>query len=144
MKSEKGYTGIDIAISVVVIFIFVSIIASLSYRFNSSSKEVELKAEATALAIEEIEKLKNTLSFEEIEDRSTVNKNNQYLPTDTTKEVEEIETGFFRRALIEDYADSSNATKIPGILKKVTVQVQYMFKGKEQTVELSTIISKES
>lgn len=49
--SEKGYTGVDIAISVIVIFIFVSLISFLIYRFNSSAKEVELKSEATSIAL---------------------------------------------------------------------------------------------
>jgi len=35
IRSQKGYTGIDIAISVIVIFIFVSLIAMLIYNFNS-------------------------------------------------------------------------------------------------------------
>lgn len=144
MKSEKGYTGIDIAISVVVIFIFVSLIAILSYNINSSSKEIELKSEATSLAIDEIEKMKN-MSFADIKNRSIANGNSQYIPTDTTQETEEIETnpGFFRRVIIEDYADGKTG-KIPGLVKKITVQIKYMFKGEEQTVELSTIMSKEN
>lgn len=138
MKSEKGYTGIDIAISVVVIFIFVSLLAILSYHINSSSKEIELKSEATSLAIDEIEKIKN-ISFDDIKDRSKANDNSEYIQT------EEIETnpGFFRSVIIEDYADEETS-KIPGFVKKITVQIKYMFKGNEQTVELSTIMSKES
>ena len=144
IKSEKGYTGIDIAISVMVLSIFVSLIAILSYKINSASKEIELESEATSLAITEIETIKN-MSFEEIQDRSIANGNSQYIPTDTTKETEEIENkqGFFRRVIIEDYADSET-DKISGLVKKITVQIKYMFKGKEQTVELSTIMSKES
>lgn len=133
MKSEKGYTGIDIAISVVVIFIFVSVIATLSYTFNSSSKEVELKAEATAIAVEEIEKMKNkTIEKTETEDTSY-------------RETTEIENkqGFYRTITVQDYHDI-DATKISGLVKKVTVTIQYMFKGETQTVELSTIIAKES
>lgn len=138
MKSEKGYTGIDIAISVVVIFIFVSLLAILSYNINSSSKEIELKSEATSLAIDEIEKMKN-MSFDNIKDRSKANDNSEYIQT------EEIETnpGFFRNVIIEDYADEETS-KIPGLVKKITVQIKYMFKGNEQTVQLSTIMSKES
>lgn len=138
MKSEKGYTGIDIAISVVIIFIFVSLLAILSYHINSSSKEIELKSEATSLAIDEIEKMKN-ISFDDIKDRSKANDNSEYIQT------EEIETnpGFFRSVIIEDYADEETS-KIPGLVKKITVQIKYIFKGNEQTVELSTIMSKES
>ena len=71
--SEKGYTGVDIAISVIVIFIFVSLISFLIYRFNSSAKEVELKSEATSIAVEEIEKVKQD-GFEkyEIEEDSLI------------------------------------------------------------------------
>ena len=66
IRSEKGYTGIDIAISVVVLFLFVSLIATMSYQVNSSVNGVKLKSEATQIAVEEIEKLKNELTFEEI------------------------------------------------------------------------------
>ena len=138
MKSEKGYTGIDIAISVVVIFIFVSLIAILSYNINSSSKEIELKSEATSLAIDEIETMKN-IDFAEIEDISVANGNSQY------KQAEEIvgKEGFFRTVIIQDYSDI-NPDKKSGIVKKITVQIQYKFKTKVETVELSTIVSKES
>lgn len=129
-KNEGGYTGIDIAISVVVLFILVSAIAMLSYGFNSSAKEIEKKAEATRIAVEEIEEIKNTVSFEEVD-----NLNTQTQETDTT--------GFFRTIVIEDYADL-HENKVPGLVKKITVKIQYNFKAKEQTVELSTIVSKEN
>lgn len=128
MKSEKGYTGIDMAISVVVIFIFVSLIAILSYQMNSYSKEIELKSEATSLAIDEIEKIKN-MTFGDIESKD--------FPT------EEIKTGFFRTVTIIDYNEINNDKK-PGFVKQITVEIKYMFKGNEQKVELSTIMSKET
>lgn len=137
IKSEKGFTGIDIAISVVVIFIFVSLIAILIYNFNSSSKEVELKAQAVDLAIEEIENMKK-IDFQEIENISQVNNNSEYIP------IQEIDgkEGFFKRIEILDYNDI-NSNRTPGIIKKITVQIIYKFKGQEQTIELSTILSKE-
>ncbi len=138
-KSERGYTGIDIAISVVVLFIFVSLLAVLSYHLNSSSKEIELKGEAIAIAVDEIETLKNTLNFDEIKNLSVANGNSEYTP------IEEVQgkEGFYRKITIQDYADQK-VGKTPGIVKKVIVQVQYMFQGKKQTVELSTIMSNES
>jgi len=131
IKSQKGYTGIDIAISVVVLFIFVSIIATLSYNFNSSAKQIELEAKATQIAVNEIEKMKN-IDFEEIKDIS-----GKY----ADMEEIEIEEGFYKNIIIQDYADIEN-NKIPGLVKKVTVQIKYMFKTKEQVVELSTVLSK--
>lgn len=138
LKSERGYTGIDIAIGIVVLFIFVSLIASLSYTFNSSARDMELRAEATSIAVEEMENLKNSLNFEAIANRSIANGNSEYGITE-----EEIKTGFFRTIIIEDYADIS-ANKRAGLVKKVTVSIQYKFKGKQEVIKLSTIFSKEN
>lgn len=139
IRSEKGFTGVDVAISVVILFIFVSIIAVLSYNYSSSAKQIELESEATYLAINEIEAMKN-LGFEGIADfeKDATNKGE-------FKPLEEIENeeGFYRKVIVEDYADI-NPDKTPGIVKKVTVQVTYMFKGKQQKVELSTVLSKEN
>lgn len=131
-KSEKGYTGIDIAISVVVLFIFVSLIATMSYQFNSSVNAVKLESEATEIAVEEIERLKNELTFDEIKNM----RNYEYAN-------KEIKTGFYETILIQDYADI-NSEKTPELVKKVTVKIQYKFKKDIQTIELSTIVSKEN
>ena len=142
IRSEKGFTGIDIAISVIVLFIFISLIAVLIYNYNSSSKELELKSEATYLAIDEIEKIKNN-GFEKYE---TLNKDsaqdadgnllNQSVATDTE--------GFYKTVSIKDYTDiEGNEGKIPNLVKQVTVKITYMFKAKEQSVELTTVLSKD-
>lgn len=138
-KSEKGFSGVDIAVAVVVLFIFVSLIAILSYNFSSESKELELKSKATYIAIDEIEKMKN-LDFDEIAGfRRNEENNGEYL---NSQEITG-EEGFYRRVLIEDYADIYS-DKIPGLVKKITVEVSYMYKGNEQKVELSTVLSKEN
>lgn len=142
LKSEKGYTGIDIAISVIVLFIFISIIAVLSYNVNSSGKEIELKSEATTIAVTEIEKIKNELTFEEIENRSIKNGNSEL---EATAEIQKNGrgTGFYKTVIVEDYADNASVNRVAGLVKKVIVKIQYMHKGQEQTVELSTVLSKE-
>ncbi|MCI8384027.1 MAG: hypothetical protein HFJ33_04085 [Clostridia bacterium] len=129
-KNQKGYTGIDIAISVVVLFIGITLIATLSYTVNITAKEIEWKSMATEIAVEEIETIKNTITLENI----------NTLPTDTK---ETSKTGFFKTIEVQDYADI-NTNKIRGVVKKVTVKIQYKFKKQEQTIALSTIISKES
>lgn len=137
IKSEKGYTGIDIAVSVVVLFIFVSLIAVLSYNFNSSSKEIELKSKAMEIAIDEIEKIKNQGFTGEIEAFRKTEENQGIF-----KAQEEVQEGFFRTIMVEDYADIY-PNKILGLVKRITVQIQYKFKKEIETVELSTILSKE-
>ncbi len=137
IKNQKGYTGIDIAISVVVLFIFVSIIAMLSYSINSSAKEIDLKSEATAIAVEEIENLKNK-NFTQISEMESNNNGEQEPVKVDNKE------GFFKTISIKDYSDLTEQEKVPGLVKQATVKISYQFKGKNQSVELSTIFSKEN
>ena len=135
IKSEKGFTGIDISISVIVLFIFVTLIALLLYNFNSASREVELKSEATYLAIDEIENLKNA-GFEDIETISESNGGNPYKDEDTGTQ------GFHKKVIIKDYTDlkPDDDTIIPNLVKQVTVEITYMFQGKTQNVTLSTVL----
>ena len=131
MKSEKGFTPVDIAISVVILFIFISLISILSYNFNSSAKEIELKTQATNIAITEIEKIKNK-TIEELESQK-----------DIYSKSEQIQEGYTREVEIKDYHDI-DSTKESGIVKKVTVKIKYKFKKQIETIELSTIVSKEN
>ncbi len=138
IRSERGFTGIDISVSVIIIFIFVSIIATLVYQINSTSKEIQLKSEATYLAINEIENIKNQ-GFEAYKDRS-ISGGNSIVTQD-----EEVQEGYFKTTTIIDYTDiQGNEEKTKDIVKKATVKISYMYKAKEQTVELSTVLSKES
>lgn len=132
LKDQKGYTGIDIAISVVVLFIFVSLISFLSYQFNSTTQEIKRKAEAIQIAVEEVERVKNGLAFSEIESLN----NDEY-------KTLEIKTGFWETILVEDYANLK-PDKTSGLVKKIKIQIQYKEKNQIQTIELSTILAKES
>ena len=139
LRSEKGFTGIDISISVVIIFIFVSIIAALIAQVNSKSREISLKNDATYIAINEIEKVKSN-GLEEYVGKSEADGNNVIC------ENEEIENeeGFYKTITVLDYADVEKDEEIEkDVVKKVTVKISYMFRNEEQKVELSTIVSKE-
>lgn len=139
LRSEKGFTGIDISISVVIIFIFVSIIAALIAQVNSKSREISLKNDATYIAINEIEKVKSN-GLEEYVGKSEADGNNVIC------ENEEIENeeGFYKTITVLDYADVEKDEAIEkDIVKKVTVKISYMYRNEEQKVELSTIVSKE-
>lgn len=138
-RSEKGFTGIDIAVSVVIIFIFISIIAMLSYRINSTSKEIQLKSDAIYVAINEIENAKSK-GLEEFEGRSVADGNSVVV-----ENVETEKQGYYKTITVLDYTDlEGNADKTKDIVKKVTVKITYMYKAKEQSVELSTLLTKES
>lgn len=141
LKNENGFTGVDIAVAVVVIFIFVSIIAVLFYNFNSSTQEIERKSQATYYAIAEIEKIKNN-GFSEYADK---NKNIGNIEEEYVKDENGKETSYYKTVLVEDYTDlEGNESKLPNLLKKVTVTITYKFKAENKEVSLSTILSKEN
>lgn len=143
MRSEKGYTGIDIAISISVIFIFVSMISMLIYNVNSSANELKIKSDALYIAVDEIEKIKGQdfsdfigMDKNTIEDKAGNSLVNQPV---------EGNEGLYKTITILDYKDINEGADIKkDIVKKITVKISYMHKGKEKSVELSTILSKES
>ena len=138
-RNEKGYTVIDIAISIAVIFIFISVLSMLFYEFNSSSTEIERKTQATYLAINEIEQIKND-GYEKYGTLSKADGNNIVC---SNQEVDGKE-GYYKTIEVIDYTDlEGNQDKEKNIVKKATVKISYMFNAKEQSVEISTILTKE-
>ena len=142
-KKENGFVGIDISVGVVIIFIFATIISLISYRYSVSAKEIQKRAEATEIAIAEIEKIKSNKfeDYEGIYKESTKDKDGN----DLANQIIEGKQAFRKTIIVEDYTDfDGNENKIKDIVKKITVKISYKFKNEEQTVELSTIISKEN
>ena len=146
IRSEKGFTGVDISVSVIILFIFVTVIAILIYQVSSTSKEIKIKSDATYIAINEIEQVKNN----GINAYLGINENSGPILDNI-----EVQEGFYETITVLDYKDvklkedqengTNEAQNIQeDIVKKVTVKISYMFKGDEQSVELATILSKES
>lgn len=142
-KKENGFTGVDISIAIIILFIFVSIIANLTYQFNTSSKQIQIRGEAIEIAIDEIEKVKNMgfkqfdgLNSTSIQDINGNSFENQPI---------EGKNGFYKTILVEDYSEINTSAEIKeNLVKKVTVTISYTYKSEEQSVNLSTILSKES
>lgn len=143
LKKQEGFTGIDISIAIIILLIFVSIIATLSYQMNSAYKEIERRGQAIEIAVEEIEKIKND-GFEKYQGlyatSITDNEGN-----DLVNQEIEGKQGYTKTIIIKDYTEiTGNEDKIKDAVKKATVKIAYQSKGEEQTVELSTILSKDN
>lgn len=139
-KSEKGVTTIDITISIILITLFVAIITTLMYIVNKNSSSIERKAEATNYAINEIENLK-LQNFEELQD--TDESTNNF--TDII-DTEGNMTGYSKKITITDYANlpenQNDSTILSGLVKKITVEISYKDGNTIQTIDLSTVITK--
>lgn len=140
IKSEKGITNIDITVSIILITLFVAIIATLMYNINANSGSVERRSIATNYAINEIESLK-AQNFDDLEETGETNEFEDILENGNT-------TGYAKKITIIDYANleenKDDDTIVPGLVKKVTVEISYKDGNTTQTVDLSTVITKNS
>lgn len=143
LKREEGFTGVDISISIIILFIFVSIIVSLTYQMNTTYKEIERRGQAIEIAVKEIEKIKND-GFEKYQGLYTTSTTDNE-GNDLVNQEIEGKQGYNKTIIIRDYTEiEGNEDKIKDAVKKATVKIAYQSKGEEQTVELSTILSKDN
>ena len=134
LKEEKGITGIDIIVSVIIITMFVAIIAIIFSNITSNSKGIDRKTEATYKAISLIEEIKNA-GIENVD---------KFIDAEGSSILDEEKnpTPYTKKVTVIDYTEmEGNEDKIPGIVKKVTVEVSYQNGGKTEKVELSTLLT---
>ena len=134
LKEEKGITGIDIIVSVIIITMFVAIIAIIFSNITSNSKGIDRKTEATYKAISLIEEVKNA-GIENVD---------KFIDAEGSSILDEEKnpTPYTKKVTVIDYTEmEGNEDKIPGIVKKVTVEVSYQNGGKTEKVELSTLLT---
>ena len=144
MKSERGFTAIDVSIAIILTFIFVSILAVLFFQYNNSSQELERKSQATYYAISEIEQIKNS-NFDEyigmgITQIDTIEEGNIQAENESGN-IEDTE--YYKTITVEDYSLTRPEKKIDYV-KTIKVQISYKFNNKTQSVELSTVKTKAS
>lgn len=140
LNEEKGFTGVDISISIIIIFIFVSIIATLSYELNSSSQKIKSRGEALEIAINEIENIKSKgfIEFENLNSTSNIDK----LGNELKNQSIEGKSGYYKSILIQDYSEINTMTNIKeNLVKKISVIISYKYKGEEEKINLSTILT---
>ena len=103
-----------------------------------------------ALPINEIESLK-AKNFEDLQDTPTDGTNdfvNIIVKEEEGNTAIEKTTGFSKKIAIIDYSNlpenQGDDTILSGLVKKVTVEITYKDKDRIETVELSTVIAKNS
>lgn len=136
LKSEKGFTGIDITVAIIIITLFVSIISVVFYNFTKSSKAIERKTEATYIATDIIEKIK-ALDYDNViitDDTNIVDyKNNGEKIINVN-----ISEGYTANIKVENYKQNED-----DLVKMVTVTVSYKIGKEIEKVELTTTIVRE-
>lgn len=144
LKEEKGIAGIDIAISLIVITVFVSIIAVLMFNIQKNEEEIKRKSEATSYAIDILEEIKGQ-GFAILPSAGT-NKITGYEDKYITEDGQEKATPYYQEVTVKDYSElEQNKDKDveAEVLKIVTVKVSYKSGKNTESVEISTVITKE-
>lgn len=139
LKSNKGITGVDIAISMIIFIVFISLISGLFYNVSSTATKVERKSVATNLAIEVIEALKVTefsnLTITE-DDPMTVEELNTYASKSIT-----IPNGYSVEISIENpVKDGVESLEMGNAIKVVSVEVTYQIGKSTENVYISTLV----
>ncbi len=138
LRNQKGFTGADVIIAVLVIAVFGSIIIGLYNNYTIVSKEVERKAQATQYAIGVIEEIKQNSSTY----FNSENANKKEITVYNNETIAD-NTAYSKTAIIKDYAATNTKAQL-GYVKEVQVVLNYKLGKEVQSVELNTIIAKES
>lgn len=132
LKSQKGFTGIDITVAVIIITLFMSIIATVFFNLNQTAKSLERKTEATYIAIDVIEKIK-ALDYNDI-----------VQDIEAIKDIQEgaKKDGYLIDVKIEKYNNDTN-NEIDDLVKTIIVKVDYKVGKNIENVELKTTVTRE-
>ncbi len=127
MKSEKGFTGVDIAISVVILMTFVTVITSMFYNLAITSNRIKRKAEATNIAIRVIETMK-ILEFDKLTEGMTLDDINNL-----SNNKIEVPNGYTVTVGVD------NST-YPDVIKIISVQVDYKIGKQDEDINIETLV----
>lgn len=158
LKSEKGFTGVDITVAIIVILLFMSLISILFFNITKSSKSIDRKSEATYIATTLIESFK-------AKDYDDVIVTNGYTKIENTKDeignsivsykinnenIEitnsiQIKNGYTCTTNIYTYVPESQSSQEEhnDLVKVITVKVEYKIGNEKKEVELTTSIVRE-
>ena len=131
MKSEKGFTGVDIAISVVILMVFVTVITSMFYNLTVASSRIERKTEATSIAIKTIETMK-ILEFDKLTEGMDLEDINNLI-----SDKIEVPNGYTVTVGVD------NST-YPDVIKIISVQVDYKLGKQDETINIETSVKTKS
>lgn len=141
-RSEKGFTGVDIAISVIIITIFMAMMGNLIANINLNSKKMERTEIATAYAVQEIERIK-AQGYLESYDGKGIDSEDSLEEKDIMDSSNNF-TGYSKKTIIKDYVlIKSDKSKQKDLLKEITVEISFKLGKDICKVDISTYVTKE-
>lgn len=146
LRNNKGYVIEDISIAIIIILILVPVIMGIIFSINSSKNTEDIKSEALNILTNtmeiakanNLEELTVTKIIEGLSslygDKIQSNTNPIVIKTDKASYQLEIQ--------VVDYADdtTNHVGANPNVVKTVKAIIEYRVSGKNQKMDLSTVV----
>lgn len=147
LKSEKGFTGIDITVALIIMTLFISIITVVLYNMTKESKEMERNSEATYIATDIIEKFK-ALNYDNVNITNNA-ENENYVSIEQYNDANQnkidgitIPDGYIVSIKVEQYRPEGETLNID-LVKTVKVKVEYKVGKEVKNVKLKTTLTRD-
>lgn len=131
LKSNKGFTGVDVAIASLALIIFMSLVTGLFYNISNTNKKIERKSMATQIAIKTIETMKKT-NFDQLQPNMTLDDLNSAQNLEENK-IQNIPNGYNIAISVQRYKDED-------IIKTISVDVSYRNGKNNENIKLETLV----
>lgn len=135
LKSNKGVITADIIIAIIIIVMFVSIITTSFYNYYISTQGKTRRTIATNILIDIIENIE-MMQYEEVT-QETIDKVIESLTLDGT-----IESGYTISSTCTKYNETENNTEKLDLIKILNISVKYLVNDKEETFEITHLVTK--
>lgn len=135
LKSNKGITTGDIIISIIIIIMFISIITTSFYNYYLSTQSKTRRTMATNALIDIIENVE-MMDYSNV-DETAINTLIQEFISDGT-----IPSGYNVSFTLTNYNETENNTDKLDLIKILNVKVSYILNDKEETFEITRLITK--
>jgi hypothetical protein len=130
MKNNKGASLVDVVVSILILSLFAGIIGSLFYQIGYYSNLAKYNALATHYAVKVAEDI-DKMAYESVTNQLNTN----IIPNYNVRDGYEI------RLDVRNYNDRDNTKQ--DILKIVTINVDYSFRGRTETYKIEKLKVKE-
>lgn len=161
LKSEKGFTLIDITVALIVVLAFMSLIAMLFFNLTKSSKSIERESDATFIATSVIEDVKSQDYYNIALTSNTIISDNNISSTNGKNVVKvgntepykyldgstvnvNIPDGYECILTIQNYVPSNKTNANTDLVKLVSAEVSYRVGGETKSVQIKTSIVNEN
>lgn len=146
LKQNKGVVGVDIAIALIVLMILIPLITGLIFNVNSSSNSTKTKSQALNIAVNTLE-IANEIDISELTEENVILKISEMYGDNTLEQVSdglllEINNITYKlQVFITDYSET-NVDAQSNVVKTVKAQVTYNVSNEEESIDISTVITK--